>query len=100
MTRLPVLLGLVAGFMTFPIVLGALAHFWAEDRCMDLGGAVIDGLCHSPAGIEPLSYSFAALGWMISLVLSLVPAVVVYGVIRFLFSTVRGRRAAEPPGSC
>jgi hypothetical protein len=96
MTRLHMFLGPIAGALTLILTLGALAYFWAEDGCLDAGGAVINGLCHSDAGIAPLSYSFTALGWAILFFLALIPALVAYWVARKLIRAfqVHGNSAA------
>jgi amino acid permease len=54
----------------------------------------MDGLCHSAAGIVPLSYSFTALGWGVLLFVAFIPALVAYWLVRMLTRASNSNNAA------
>jgi len=78
------------GFATFALTLTWLARFWAEDGCLDLGGAIVDRLCDSPTGLVPLNYSFTVFGWLVLSLVATMPAALVAAITSY----VLGRHAA------
>jgi hypothetical protein len=58
-------------------------YVWAEDACLDAGGAFRDGVCRLESEsylMDPTPRSLAA--WLITVVVAIVPALAVFAVAR------------------